>query len=177
MDRSWIRNEWTGDWIARSFEGTEIASGIPEQCQELLRLSRSSALTHGPHALVAIRNDLVHSDPKLGPISADTYAEARNLGQWYIELLLLHLFGYSGRYYNRLRDKEGIHSGSRRRAVGREARCDVMTSLTESDVENPTLTYLAHIPDIAATLRSNALSGCNRTIRPTSIENDALCIS
>ena len=101
------KNEWTGDWIARSFEGTEIASGIPEQCQELLRLSRSSALTHGPHALVAIRNDLVHSDPKLGPISADTYAEARNLGQWYIELLLLHLFGYSGRYYNRLRDKEG----------------------------------------------------------------------
>ena len=29
------------------------------------------------------------------------------MGQWYIELLLLHLFGYSGRYYNRLRDKEG----------------------------------------------------------------------
>ena len=101
------KNEWTGDWIARSFEGTGIPSGIPEQCQELLRLSRSSPLTHGPHALVAIRNDLVHSDPKLGPLSADTYAEARNLGQWYIELLLLHLFGYSGRYYNRLRDKEG----------------------------------------------------------------------
>ena len=101
------RNEWTGDWIARSLEGTGIASDIPEQCQELLRLSRTSPLAHGPHALVAIRNDLVHADPKLGPISADAYAEARDLGQWYIELMLLHLFGYSGKYYNRLRDSEG----------------------------------------------------------------------
>ena len=52
-----------------------------------------------------------------------------------------------------------------------------MTSLTESDVENPTLAHLAHIPDIAATSRQDALSGCNRTIQPTSIEDDALCIS
>ena len=35
-------------------------------------------------------------------VCLDAYLEARDLGQWYVELLLLTLFGYEGQYANRL---------------------------------------------------------------------------
>ena len=36
-----------------------------------------------------------------------------------------------------------------------------MTAITKGDVEDPTPARLTHGPDIAATLRSDAMSGCN----------------
>ena len=57
---------------------------------------------HGPHTLVKIRNDLVHSDMKRGISSGRIYAQARELGLWYVELMLLNKFGYAGKYGNRL---------------------------------------------------------------------------
>ena len=35
-------------------------------------------------------------------VCLEAYQEARYLGQWYVELLLLRLFGYNGQYANRL---------------------------------------------------------------------------
>ena len=96
-----------GDWIANALDKAGVAPQIPAQCAELTKLGQQFEWSHGPHAFVAIRNDLVHSDRRLGSVSADAYVEAWHLGQWYIELMLLHLFDYSGRYYNRLRDREG----------------------------------------------------------------------
>ena len=57
--------------------------------------------TDGPKALADARNNLVHvhADEAL---SLEALLEARNLGQWYAELLLLRKFGYRGRYANRL---------------------------------------------------------------------------
>ena len=52
-----------------------------------------------------------------------------------------------------------------------------MPLLSENIVEVAALACLVHVPNIAATLRSDAMSGCNRTIQPTSIEDDVLCIS
>ena len=60
---------------------------------------------HGPHALVAMRNEVVHPSPKYGRLSPRAYYEAWNLGQWYLELMLLRLCEASGEYGNRLTQK------------------------------------------------------------------------
>ena len=96
-----------GDRIAAALKGARIDPQIPLQCPELLALTQRRSWAHGPHAFVDMRNDLVHPKPKLGLVPADAYAEVQRLGQWYIELMLLHLFGYSGRYFNRLEHNAG----------------------------------------------------------------------
>ena len=55
----------------------------------------------GPEALVAVRNDLVHPKEKLAEISGLKEYEAWNLAQWYLELILLNMFGFKGKYGNR----------------------------------------------------------------------------
>jgi len=77
----------------------------PDSCPDLARLGSQHGWKHGPHALVEIRNTVVHPNQKYGKISARAYYEAWNLGQWYLELMLLSLFGASGEYGNRLRQK------------------------------------------------------------------------
>lgn len=56
----------------------------------------------GPEALVAVRNDLMHPKPYLAGISLSADCEAWNLGQWYLEMILLSMFDFKGKYANRL---------------------------------------------------------------------------
>jgi hypothetical protein len=57
-----------------------------------------------PEALTTIRNSLVH--PALDrAISSDAYYEAWNLAAWFIEMCLLRLCGYNGKYANRLKQR------------------------------------------------------------------------
>ncbi len=72
---------------------------VPSSCQELLGLGKWQS---APHALVDLRNDLVHPEETLTGVSDLVYHEAWNLGQWYIEMMLLNLLGYQGSYRNRL---------------------------------------------------------------------------
>ena len=75
---------------------------IPQSCKEL----RKVAQVDGPGILTKIRNDLVHAEMRTN-VSMEAYLEARDLGQWYVELLLLRLFGYDGQYANRIAYNEG----------------------------------------------------------------------
>ena len=77
----------------------------PDSCPELARLATEHGWQHGPHALVDIRNNVVHPKQKYGKISDKAYYEAWNLGQWYLELMLLRRFEASGEYRNRLTQK------------------------------------------------------------------------
>ena len=97
----------TGERIADALRAARINPKIPSQCPELTTIARNKGLSHGPHAFVKMRNNLVHPDNQLGPVPPAAYAEAWHLGQWYVELMLLYLFDYSGRYYNRLRAPRG----------------------------------------------------------------------
>ncbi|MCY3934376.1 MAG: hypothetical protein OXG09_00035 [Chloroflexi bacterium] len=97
----------TGDRIAAALKEARIDPHIPLQCSALIALAQRRSWAHGPHAFVEMRNDLVHSKAKLGLVPVEAYAEVQSLGQWYIELMLLHLFGYSGRYVNRLENRAG----------------------------------------------------------------------
>ena len=80
----------------------QIDTVIPAPCEELNALAEKFKLEHGPHALVEIRNSIVHPDRKIQLHSIDEYHEAKQLGTWYVELILLNMFGYTGEYACRL---------------------------------------------------------------------------
>ena len=92
-----------GNRIAEMLSSLEIENVVPDYFDALLTLAEKRGWAHGPHALIKIRNSLVHADNKLGLISIDAYFEAKQLGLWYLELLLLHSFGYEGEYASRLK--------------------------------------------------------------------------
>ena len=70
----------------------------PESCPELAILGRKHSWEHGPHALVELRNNIVHPEDKYYNMFQRAYYEAWNLAQWYLELTLLKLCGYEGNY-------------------------------------------------------------------------------
>lgn len=74
----------------------------------LVQFSQATSVADGPEMLIRLRNDLVHPEMKTN-VSTEEYFEARNMGQWYVERLLLKLFHYGGSYTNRLtRQKEVV---------------------------------------------------------------------
>ena len=87
--------------IRAVLEDTGLDTVIPKCCNELRMVRKTKGLCDGPEILSVIRNDLVHAKMRTN-VSLDAYLEARELGHWYVELLLLRLFGYEGRYANRL---------------------------------------------------------------------------
>ena len=90
--------------IRAVLEEVGIDPVIPQSCKEL----REVAQVDGPEILTKIRNDLAHAKMRTN-VSLEAYLEGRDLGQWYVELLLLKLFGYEGQYANRLAyNYEGI---------------------------------------------------------------------
>ncbi|MET6996853.1 hypothetical protein [Chitinophaga defluvii] len=78
-----------------------ISPELPMQFKELKKLSVIDA----PEAFVFIRNALVHGNEekrkKLLEISVNALLEASHLATWYIELSILNILGYSGKYNNR----------------------------------------------------------------------------
>ena len=96
-----------GDWIAKALKEMGIDYQIPEPCKELRKLQKQLNWSHGPHALVDMRNDLIHPKNRHGKISVNAYSEAWNLGQRYVELMLLKIFGHTGQYLNRLKRGQG----------------------------------------------------------------------
>lgn len=88
------------DLIRKAFKNLHIPLGIPSSCQKLFSLAQVNNWQDGPHALIEVRNALVHPKQKYKDLS---YFEAWNLSQYYIELMLLRLCEYKGYYANRLK--------------------------------------------------------------------------
>jgi hypothetical protein len=72
----------------------------------LFQLAKDSQLkwVDGPHALTELRNGIAHPKKLQRVLGANHEArcEARRLGLWYLELVLLALMNYQGCYANRL---------------------------------------------------------------------------
>lgn len=75
----------------------QVPLSIPGQLDEL-RAVASTKNWDGPLTLTKVRNALTH--PAKGQESGLAY-EASQLGMWYLELVLLFLFGYKGKVFNR----------------------------------------------------------------------------
>ncbi len=84
----------------------KISPKIPEAFTELGSLPN---VIDGPEVFVKIRNALVHGQEskriELLKISSKAKFEAQQLGIWYVELALLHIMGYNGKYKNRTSGK------------------------------------------------------------------------
>lgn len=81
----------------------ELPLQIPNQLEELTQLGKEYGWKDGPQCCAEIRNSVVHPNHKKGVKLQKGIFEAWNLGQWYIELILLRLFQYKGSYSNRLK--------------------------------------------------------------------------
>lgn len=92
----------TADKVRAACNHLKIPTAIPSPSKRLRGGRRSGAWKDGPEAIARIRNELVHPTPKLKVKVGPTISEAWKLSQWYIEMLLLQLAGYNGRYSNRL---------------------------------------------------------------------------
>ena len=102
LGRKRENGEPTGEFIKKALVKLNVEPGLPSSCK---RLNQVKNWEHGPHALTEIRNDLVHPDVQLGSLSNYVHHEAWNLGQWYVEMMLLSKLHYQGSYINRLSDK------------------------------------------------------------------------
>ena len=87
------------------FSSLNIPLDIPSHLTEMKDLSKKIKWLDAPHALTEIRNSLVHPDHKYRKRVSNTYYEAWNLGLWYLEMSILAVCGYSGKYANRLNSK------------------------------------------------------------------------
>ena len=96
------RRRPTGEFIRAALKKLNLDPEIPQSCPKLKTFQQANKWADGPHTFVEIRNALVHSKSKHSPVSLDVMHESRNLGQWYMELILLKLFGYCRHYRNRL---------------------------------------------------------------------------
>ena len=100
------RQRSTGRFIEAALKQLNLDTNIPQECKELRDLQIPQKWTSGPHAIDDIRNDLVHPQSNLDNVSVYAHHEAWNLGQWYIEMILLNELCYQGSYKNRLSDWE-----------------------------------------------------------------------
>jgi hypothetical protein len=76
----------------------------PPLIPALVKLASSRDWMDGPHAFTELRNGIVHPKKlqKVLNAASEARVDASNLGLWYLELVLLAIFGYQGRYENRL---------------------------------------------------------------------------
>ena len=78
-----------------------VPAGLPPALTSL-QGKRAKKWEDGPDAIAGIRNALVHPREK-DDLTPDSYFEAWNLAMWYLDLVLLRLCQYDGRYANRLK--------------------------------------------------------------------------
>ena len=102
---SWRANAQSGLFqTAQANPGGGIAraeSHLSTVCKLFKETESPLNISDGAVMLTRIRDDLVHPVMKMN-VSMEAYSEARRVGQWYVELLLLKLFNYRGSYKNRL---------------------------------------------------------------------------
>ncbi len=90
-----------GQRIRAALKSLGVDTGIPAEYSDLGTYCMQNELSEGPRAIVEIRNALVHSDMQHGILCTEVYAQARELGLWYVELMLLYFIDYRGQYFNR----------------------------------------------------------------------------
>jgi hypothetical protein len=83
------------------FASLQIPQMIPPELTKMTKLAAAHSWKDAPQALTEIRNEKVHPQHKKRGMFDDALYEAWTLGLWYIEMVLLRLCGYTGRYVNR----------------------------------------------------------------------------
>ena len=88
--------------ISEVLRDRNILLNVPKDFTTLRQFVAKNNFTDGLVGLVKLRNMLTHSPTKVYSIPPFTFLDACELGQWFIEMLLFHMFNYRGRYRSRL---------------------------------------------------------------------------
>lgn len=96
LSRGGFEKLTASDRLRLLLSALDIPLAIPSSLQELATIGGKD--WDGPRAFTEIRNDLVHPIRKAGRFVTHRlpYFEAWNLGQWYIEMVVLRLSHFSG---------------------------------------------------------------------------------
>lgn len=97
-----FKDLWASDRFRLLFSSLGIPLDIPVAATELARLAKSMGWCDAPHAITEIRNSIVHPDHKHRGKLDVAHPATWNLSLWYLEMAILALCGYRGRYTNRL---------------------------------------------------------------------------
>lgn len=90
------------DRLRLTLSRMKVPLEIPDVMPELAALAKAFNWDDGPAAVTEVRNHLVHADRKSRLAGRNVpYHEAWNLGQWYLELALLNLCDFRGKYGDR----------------------------------------------------------------------------
>ncbi|ROQ92177.1 hypothetical protein [Desulfosoma caldarium] len=102
-----FKDLWASDKFRLLFSSLRIPLDIPPETPRLQSLASAGQMNwlDAPHALTEIRNSLVHPEHKRRCQLETVYYEAWNLGLWYLEMSILAICGYSGTYWNRLKQR------------------------------------------------------------------------
>jgi hypothetical protein len=90
--------------------GVQIPASLPNDLDEAMTKGEPSPRLDGPATFVEMPNLVAHPRGGLLATPLSDRRKAKDLGLWYLELVLLSLFGYRGHYCNRLLD---LRSGGR----------------------------------------------------------------
>lgn len=82
-----------------------IPVSLPKEFSELQKAKRLGAVSDSIDAITRVRNELVHPKRKMKVKVGPLIVPCWQLSQWYIEMFLLKMSGYSGVYSNRLTAK------------------------------------------------------------------------
>lgn len=97
------------DRIRLLFVWAGIPIEVPSALTDLLAVAKAETIDNSPSAMTAIRNTITHPTKKnrerYKRHTTGARREAWTLGLWYLELCLLKLFDYSGKYSNRMTQK------------------------------------------------------------------------
>ena len=102
-----FKDLWASDKFRILFSSLNIPLDIPFELVYLTKEAKSHNWLDAPHALTEIRNSLVHPEHKKhGKFNCHIFHEAHTLSLWYLEVAILAICGFKGKYSNRI--KRGI---------------------------------------------------------------------
>lgn len=96
--------DWEAEPVPELYKA--FAPPPPQLLHNLVAMAKKNGnkWVDGPHTFTEFRNGIVHPKKLKKVLNADAGAtyEVCSLGRWYLELVLLALCGYQGKYVNRL---------------------------------------------------------------------------
>ena len=96
------------DQMRLILDSCRIPLSIPALLEQTLRAAKEYNWNDGPQAFVEVRNGLVHPQKRKKLEGSRAYFEVFQLGKWYLELILLRMFGLNSKYANRLKMPRSI---------------------------------------------------------------------
>ena len=91
-----------GVWIDNALKKFLIPTHVPGRLPALKQLAQKNHWAHGPHAIVELRNPMVHAKQNTTHTPVAAEHEAKQLALWFVELGLLKLLGFRGEHACRL---------------------------------------------------------------------------